>query len=87
MYSVICRSDSKINLKGVSKSFSKNIKFDEYKNCLAGKDYQKFCENYLIRSLIYEMYLQKVIKNSLFSFDDKRSFDTNFKSKPWGWRL
>ena len=29
-----CGDDSKNRLKGISKSYSKNIKFDEYKKCL-----------------------------------------------------
>ena len=36
------------NLKGVSKSQSKNIKFEEYYNCLFGGKYQQECDNYFI---------------------------------------
>ena len=36
MYSFKCGDDSKKKLKGISKSQSKHIKFDEYKNCLFG---------------------------------------------------
>ena len=31
-YAFKCGDDSKNKLKGISKSYSKNIKFDEYKN-------------------------------------------------------
>ena len=41
MYSFKCGDDSKNKLKGISKSQSKHIKFDEYKNCLFGGEYQK----------------------------------------------
>ena len=34
MYAFKCGNDSKNELKGVSKSQSKNIKFEEYKKCL-----------------------------------------------------
>ena len=45
MYSFKCGDDSKNKLKGVSKSQSKLIKFEEYKICLDGKRYQEECEN------------------------------------------
>ena len=60
MYSLKCGDDNKIKFKGIPKSQSKHIKFEEYYNCLFGGEYQKECDNYLIRSLNYEMYLQEV---------------------------
>ena len=36
MYAFECGNDSKNKLKGLSKSQSKHIKFEEYKNCLDG---------------------------------------------------
>ena len=36
-YAFKCGDDSKNKLKGISKSYSKNIKFDEYKKCSDGK--------------------------------------------------
>ena len=42
-------------LKGISKSKSKHIKFEEYYNCLFGGEYQKDCDNYIIRSINHEM--------------------------------
>ena len=38
MYAFKCGDDSRNKLKGVSKSQSKKINFDEYKNCLNGKE-------------------------------------------------
>ena len=45
MYAFNCDDDSRIKLKGISKSQSKPIKFEEYKNCLDGKEYQRECNN------------------------------------------
>ena len=58
MYAFKCGDDSKNKLKGISKSQSKNIKFEEYKKCLDGEDYQQECDNYIIRSINHEMVLQ-----------------------------
>ena len=62
MCSFNCGDDSKISLKGISNSYSKNYKFDDYKKCLDGNDYRKECGKYKIRSLNDEMCLQKVKK-------------------------
>ena len=70
-------------LKGISKSQSKNIKFEEYKKCLDGEDYQQECDNYIIKSINHEMVLQKVKKSTLSNFDDKRCYINNIESKPW----
>ena len=43
-----CGDDSKSKLKGISKSQSKNIKFEEYHNCLFGGKNQQECDIYLI---------------------------------------
>ena len=72
MYSLKCGEDSKSILKGMSKSQSKHIKFEEYYNSLFGGEYQKECDNYIIRSINPEMSLQKVKKSTLSIFDDKR---------------
>ena len=60
MYAFKCGGDSKKKLKGIAKSQSKHIKFEEYKSCLDGEEYQKDCDNYILRSLNHEMYLQRV---------------------------
>ena len=70
-------------LNGISKSHSKTIKFEEYYNCFLGGDYQKECDNYKIRSSNHDMILQKVSKNSLSAFDEKRCYLNNFESVPW----
>ena len=58
MYAFKCGDDSKNKLKGISKSQSKHIKFEEYYNCLFGGKYQQECDNYIIRSINHEMDLQ-----------------------------
>ena len=83
MYAFKFGNDSKNKLKGVSKSQSKNIKFEEYYNCLFGKEYRRECCKYIISSINLEMYLQEVKISTLFIFDDKRSLINNFESKPW----
>ena len=83
MYAFKCGDDSKNKLKGVSKSQSKNIKFEEYKKCLDGEDYQKECDNFIIRSINHDMVLQKVKKSTLSIFDDKRCYINNIESIPW----
>ena len=82
-YAFKCDNDSKNNLKGISKSQSKNIKFEEYKKCLDGEEYQRECDNYIIRSINHDMVLQKVKKSTLSIFDDKRCYINNIESKPW----
>ena len=83
MYAFKCGDDSKNKLKGISKSQSKNIKFEEYKKRLDGDEYQRECDNYIIRSNNHEMVLQKVKKSTLSIFDDKRCYIKNIESIPW----
>ena len=83
MYAFKCGDDSKNKLKGISKSQSKNIKFEEYKKCLDGEEYQRECNNYIIRSINHEMVLQEVKKSTLSIFDDKRCYINNIESIPW----
>ena len=52
-------------LKGISKTQSKHNKFEEFKKCLDGKEYQRECKNYIIRSINHEMYLREVKKSTL----------------------
>ena len=84
-YSFKCNNkiENKNKLKGITKTQTKNIKFNEYYKCLFGDDYQKECENFVIRALNHEMFMQKVTKNSLSSFDEKRKYTNNIKSIPW----
>ena len=84
-YSFKCKNndENKNKIKGVSKSQSKHIKFEEYYNCFIGKEYQRECNNYIIRSINHEMVLQEVKKSTLSLFDDKRCYINNIKSIPW----
>ena len=61
-YSIKCKDNigSQNKIKGISKSQSKHIKFEKFYTCLFGGEYQLECDNYIVRSLIHEMYLQKV---------------------------
>ena len=79
----IDNTENKNKKKGISKSQSKHIKFEEYYNCLFGEDYQRECNNYIIRSINHEMILQEVKKSTLSIFDDKRCYINNIESKPW----
>ena len=59
MYSFKCGDDSKNELKGISKSQSKNIKFEEYKKGLNGEEHQKECNHFILRSISHEIHLQE----------------------------
>ena len=83
MYAFKCGNDSKNKLKGVSKSQSKDIKFEEYKKGLDGEKYQPECNNSIIRSINHEMVLQEVKKSTLSKFDDKRCYKNNIERIPW----
>ena len=78
--------ESKNNLKAISQSQLKHLKFEEFYNCLFGEDYQKECDNYILRSIDHEMYLQKK-RSSLSIFDDKRCYEDIIKSRSWNWNL
>ena len=84
-YSFKCKNndENKNKIKGISKSQSKHIKFEEFYNCLFGREYQKECDNYIIRSLSHEMVLQKLRKSTLSIFDDKRCYINETESIPW----
>ena len=84
-YSFKCKDniESKNKMKSISKSQSKHNKFEEYYNCLFGGEYQRECNNYIIRSNNHEMFLQEVKKSTLSIFDDKRCYINETKSKPW----
>ena len=66
IYSFKCGDDSKNKLKGISKSQSKHIKFEEYKKCLDGGEYQRECNNYILRSINHEKVLQEIKKDTIF---------------------
>ena len=69
-------------IKGVSRGYSKINNFGDYKKCLDGEDYQNECDNYNIRSLIHELYLQRVKKSTLTQYDDKRCSESKIETKP-----
>ena len=83
MYAFKCGDESKNKLIGISKSQWKKIKFEEYKKCLDGEEYQEECNNYILRSINHEMHLQEIKKSTLSIFDDKRCYINNIESKPW----
>ena len=68
MYAFKCGYDSESKLRGISKSQSKHIKFEDYKKCLDGEDYQRDCNIYIIRSINHEMHLQDVKKINFIYF-------------------
>ena len=76
-------NESKNKIKGISKSQSKYINFEEYYKCLLGGEYRKECDNYVIRSLNHDMYLQKVRKSTLSFFDDKPCYLKETESILW----
>ena len=75
--------DIKIKIEKFSKSQSKHVKFEEYKNHLDGEEYQKDSDNYIVRSFSHEMYFQNVRKLALSSFDNKRCYINETESKHW----
>ena len=83
IYAFKCGDYSKNKLKGISKSQSMYIKFEEYKKCLDGEEYQQECNNYIIKSINHEMVLQELKKSTLSIFDDKRCYINNIESIPW----
>ena len=84
-YSFKCNNnyENKNKLKGITKTQTKNIKFEEYYNCLFGNDYKKECDNFVIRALNHEIYMQKITKNSLSAFDEKRKYINDIQNIPW----
>ena len=84
-YSFKCKDDTedKNKIKGISKSQSKHIKFEEYYTCLFGGEYQRECNNYIIRSINHQMILQEIKRSTLSTFDDKRFYINENKSIPW----
>ena len=69
-YSFKCNdnNENKKKMKGISKSQSKHIKFEEYKKCLDGEEYQKDCNNIVFRSINHEMHLQEIKKIDIIYF-------------------
>ena len=55
------------------------------KTFLSGEEYLKGCDNYILRSINHEMYLQKLKKSTLSLFDDKRRYISETEIKPWNY--
>ena len=51
------------------------------KSFLDGGKFQKKCNNYFLKSIDHEMYVQKIKKSTLNQFDDKRCYMNTIKSK------
>ena len=86
MYSFNCGDDSKNKLEDISNSQSKHNKFDKYKECLDGEKYQRQCDNFSLRSINHERYLQKVKKTTLSLFDAEWCYINETESKPWNYQ-
>ena len=84
-YAFKCKDDTedKNKLKGISKSQSKHIKFEEYKIRLDGEELENECINYILKSSNHDMYMQGIKKTTLSIFDDKRNYLDNIKSILW----
>ena len=82
-YSFKCDGKNANKLRGISKSCSKKMNFEEDKKCLDGEEYQKESNNYILKSFFLEMYLRKIKLSSLSISDDKRNYLNNTKSLHW----
>ena len=84
-YSFKCKdnNEKKNKIKGIFKSQSKHIKFEDYKKFLYGEKYQRECNNYILRSIHHDMYLQEVKKSTLSIFHDKRCYIIETESISW----
>ena len=67
-YSFKCGDKNSNKLKGFSKPQSKILKFEGFKKWLDGEECQKECDNYTIKSIEHEMYLQKIKETFTFYF-------------------
>ena len=65
-------NENKNKIKRISKSQLKHIKFEEYKRCLGGGEYQRECNNYILKPINHERHLQELRKLALSVVDDKR---------------
>ena len=85
MYAFKCKDkeEDKNKLKGISKSKSKSIKFEEYKKCLNGEKFENECVKYILKSSNHDMYIRGTKKTTLSIFDDKRNYLDNITSIPW----
>ena len=75
-------------LKGIGKTtIEKDIKFDDYKNCLFNKEKQ-LNRMYTMNSENHNMYINEVNKISMSPFDDKRYIlDNGIDTQPFGFSV
>ena len=69
--------------KGVQKHQTSKLTFNDYKHCLLSGEEGKKVENFTIKSIKHEMFLQSVTKKSLSSWDTKRKYLDAINSEPW----
>ena len=72
-------------LKGIGKTtIKKDIKFNDYKNCLFNNE-TKMNKMYTLNSDKHNMFINEINKVSLSSFDDKRYIcDNGIDTQPYG---
>ena len=80
-YSFKCKSGDEIKnkVKGVFKPQSEHTKLHGIIKSSHGEDYQKECDNYILRSPYLEIYLQKN-KSTLPLIDYKRCYEKIIRS-------
>ena len=68
MYAFKCKNkiEDKNKLRGISKSQSKKIKFEESKICLDGEELENECINYILKSSNHDMNMQGIKKTKYF---------------------
>ena len=70
-YSIKSGSDIKRDCNCISKCEWKIIKLEEFYICLFQREKQKQCDNFIMKSINHDIYLQKVRKSTLSVFDEK----------------
>ena len=87
MYSLMDNDNhKKIRAKGIKKSFvAKNLRHELYKDCLFGES-KTIAEFYTLRSRNHQVRTEKVVKDALSPFDDKRFLldDGTFRTLAYG---
>ena len=68
-----------IKRRGISKSLSTNIEFEEYHNCFCRAEHRKRCDAYVLRSINHGMYLERVCK-FVSVFEEKRCYLNEYES-------
>lgn len=77
-------ADLKPKIKGVGKSASKNVTFDDFYNCLFN-DKTKIVSFHTIQSRLHHNYTLKINKLALDSSDNKRAIlEDGISTLPWG---